>query len=235
MAPEQVRGQAVDARADLFAFGAMLYEMVSGRRAFQRRHGGRHDDGDPDARIRRSSRAPRRDLRRRSIASSGTASRRTRTSASSRARDVAFALEALSGSATIHPSGRRRLASPRARAVGRCRRSSQRSRSPRSPPGWRSNAAVSPRFPELSSRPRPGTRRPSPTRASVPTARRCSSAPRRRAPFRRSTRFLPAPCRRSSSAGRARSCWRCRRRGSSRCSPAPGSCITASTTARCRG
>jgi hypothetical protein len=36
MAPEQVRGQAVDARADLFAFGAVLYEMVSGRRAFQR-------------------------------------------------------------------------------------------------------------------------------------------------------------------------------------------------------
>jgi hypothetical protein len=36
MAPEQVRGQAVDARADLFAFGAVLYEMVSGQRAFQR-------------------------------------------------------------------------------------------------------------------------------------------------------------------------------------------------------
>ncbi|HYN06255.1 MAG TPA: protein kinase [Vicinamibacterales bacterium] len=36
MAPEQVRGQTVDARADLFAFGAVLYEMVSGQRAFQR-------------------------------------------------------------------------------------------------------------------------------------------------------------------------------------------------------
>jgi serine/threonine protein kinase len=36
MAPEQVRGEAVDGRADLFAFGAVLYEMVSGRRAFQR-------------------------------------------------------------------------------------------------------------------------------------------------------------------------------------------------------
>jgi Tol biopolymer transport system component len=36
MAPEQVRGQAVDARADLFAFGAVLYEMVSGQRAFKR-------------------------------------------------------------------------------------------------------------------------------------------------------------------------------------------------------
>ncbi len=34
MAPEQIRGEAVDARADLFAFGIMLYELVSGRRPF---------------------------------------------------------------------------------------------------------------------------------------------------------------------------------------------------------
>ncbi|HXI01708.1 MAG TPA: protein kinase [Candidatus Saccharimonadales bacterium] len=35
MAPEQIEGKAVDARADLFALGAMLYEMITGRRAFQ--------------------------------------------------------------------------------------------------------------------------------------------------------------------------------------------------------
>jgi len=36
MAPEQVRGLAVDHRADLFAFGAILYELLSGARAFRR-------------------------------------------------------------------------------------------------------------------------------------------------------------------------------------------------------
>ncbi len=36
MSPEQVRGGEVDHRCDIFAFGATLYEMFSGRRAFQR-------------------------------------------------------------------------------------------------------------------------------------------------------------------------------------------------------
>jgi eukaryotic-like serine/threonine-protein kinase len=37
MSPEQAEGRDADARSDIFAFGAVLYEMVSGRRAFEGR------------------------------------------------------------------------------------------------------------------------------------------------------------------------------------------------------
>jgi eukaryotic-like serine/threonine-protein kinase len=38
IAPEQIRGLTVDRRADLFAFGVVLFEMLTGERAFAREH-----------------------------------------------------------------------------------------------------------------------------------------------------------------------------------------------------
>src|SRR6266542_4148213 len=34
-APEQLQGEAADARSDVFAFGAIAYELLSGRKAFE--------------------------------------------------------------------------------------------------------------------------------------------------------------------------------------------------------
>src|SRR5262249_52970078 len=53
MAPEQVRGEAADARADVFAVGAVLYEVLTGKPAFpgrtraQRTAAILHRDPDP--------------------------------------------------------------------------------------------------------------------------------------------------------------------------------------------
>jgi eukaryotic-like serine/threonine-protein kinase len=112
MAPEQVRGQAVDARADVFAFGAVLYEMVTGQRAF-------HRDTAADTMTAILTQDPpelsgsRPDL---SPALDRIIRHCLEKNANERfqsARDVAFALEALSGSTISGSSAASTLGAPR--------------------------------------------------------------------------------------------------------------------------
>jgi Tol biopolymer transport system component len=104
MSPEQVRGQPVDARTDLFALGAVLYEMLSGRRAFQR--GTAADtmsailsDEPPDIAGSRADLSPSLERIVRHLTEKNPSER------FQAARDVAFALEALSGSGPSSQGG----------------------------------------------------------------------------------------------------------------------------------
>jgi serine/threonine protein kinase len=97
MAPEQIRAQAVDGRTDLFAFGAVLFEMLSGVRAFQRETAADMmtailKEDVPDLVGTNAQILPSLDRIVRHCLEKNPAER------FQSARDVAFALEALSGS-----------------------------------------------------------------------------------------------------------------------------------------
>jgi Tol biopolymer transport system component len=99
MAPEQVRGAVVDARADLFALGCVLYEMLTGQRAFRRETPAETmtailNEDPPDMGNERTDLSPALD---RIV---GHCLEKNPNERFQTARDVAFALNALSGSAS---------------------------------------------------------------------------------------------------------------------------------------
>jgi Tol biopolymer transport system component len=103
MAPEQVRGQPADARTDLFAFGAVLYELLTGQRAFRRPTAAEtmtailHED-PPDLASARADVPPALAALVRHCLEKNPAER------FQSARDVAFALDTLSGQTSTRPS-----------------------------------------------------------------------------------------------------------------------------------
>src|SRR5450755_3202106 len=109
MAPEQVRGGPADPRTDIFAFGAVLYEMLSGTRAFRR-----------DTAVETMTAVLKEDppelldpVRAVSPALDRIVRRCLEKSPEQRfqsARDLSFALSALSGSDTGSASGAARIA-----------------------------------------------------------------------------------------------------------------------------
>jgi len=98
MSPEQVRGEAVDQRSDIFSFGAVLFEMLTGRQAFARETATESmtavlKEDPPESAVAGSGASP--GLQR--IAQHCLEKKPGERFQS--ARDIAFALQALSGSA----------------------------------------------------------------------------------------------------------------------------------------
>ncbi|HME37149.1 MAG TPA: protein kinase [Candidatus Sulfotelmatobacter sp.] len=104
MSPEQVRGLETDHRTDIFAFGAILYEMVMGKRSFERK-----TSADTMSAILNEDPVPISDLAPETpVALQKVVLRCLEKNAEQRfqsASDLAFALEALSDSALAAPSG----------------------------------------------------------------------------------------------------------------------------------
>ena len=128
MAPEQARGLPVDHRADVFAFGCVIYELIAGRRAFDR-----GSVADTLSAILKEDPAP---LSGTNLAVPPALERvvqrcleKDPAERFQSARDLAFALDALSLGAIGPTSGQTATAPPRPwRGVGVRRRSGRRSR-----------------------------------------------------------------------------------------------------------
>jgi eukaryotic-like serine/threonine-protein kinase len=104
MSPEQVRGESVDARTDIFSFGAVLYEMLSGTRAFARNSATetlaailRDDPPEPETTGRSIPMGLQRIIHH---CLEKNPNQRFRS-----AHDVAFALENLSSGSGVEPAG----------------------------------------------------------------------------------------------------------------------------------
>ena len=230
MAPEQVRGAAVDARTDLFAFGAVLYEILSGQRAFRRDTAAETmtailREDPPELSATRTELSPALDRIVRHCLEKDPAQR------FQTARDVAFALEAFSGTSVsgvavaIAPPARRWWVNTAAMARVRDRRRGRRLFSAREPSvcaGCRDHL----RHAHLGR----AVDHQRPIRSRWPDDHlRGRGHGQRAGSVRHPAGHLDPP---ADSGSRARTCSRCRRPASSPCSPTRPSSTIVSLPAR---
>ncbi len=200
MSPEQVRGKPADARSDIFSFGAILYEMLSGKRAF---HGDSAADtmsailkeDPPDLAVTNQNLSPGLERIVRHCLEKSPEQR------FHSAHDVAFALEALSGLSApsrlgpVEADGRPPDSSSFARDGGGPPRARfHRDRASRRPADLESRARVQPDLPQADLPPRADPERA--LRARREHGHLFGAVGRHR-PIRRSTRRasrIPNPC-----------------------------------------
>ena len=110
MSPEQIKGKSADARSDLFSFGAIFYEMISGKRAFHADSAGETmaailKEDPPDLSVTNQTIAPGLERIVRHCLEKNPEQR------FHSAHDLAFDIEALSGASgqTVVPSVRPRM------------------------------------------------------------------------------------------------------------------------------